>query len=348
MKVRFEQLDGLKGLAIVIIIASHTAAFGMYGQGSIWADFFFVLGGFFCVIPLLKDGEEKFVGIKAFLSFYIKRIARIIFPYWICIIFFNWINGSLLKNKRDVIRSIFLIQTSGHIWYIQHLMVGYFFVPFLMLLIYILKKNIKVTNLVVALFLTVSSVFLCRYLFFASNLYLLWNEGNHRVVYSGLVILGMGIGYFYKSINSNIKKHTYIILDIFELLLILFLTVITSHSFIILLFGNKYDSYIFGWNHPDICGVLGGLLVLIAAINDKGMCVKVISNKLFVFIGNISLEVYLIHYYLLDYFTMEAIPKFCIIIIISISVGYMMNKYMDNYIYKNVKKILENNMIDKN
>ena len=33
------------------------------------------------------------------------------------------ISGTLFKNKREIARSLFLIQTSGHNWYVQHLMV---------------------------------------------------------------------------------------------------------------------------------------------------------------------------------------------------------------------------------
>lgn len=332
-QIRLEQLDGLKGLACLIIIASHTAAFGMHGQGSIWADFFFVLSGFFCVFPWTKDGEEKISSPKFFLYFYIKRIARIIPAYWLCILFFNWINGTLFNNKREIARSLFLIQTSGHNWYVQHLMVGYLCVPFLMVLIYILKNKLHFNNIIVAVLLTYGAFILSKHLLFSSKLYLLWNGGNHRHLYSGLVILGMGVGYIYKSININFNKTAYIILDFLELSLILIMTVFTSHKFLTRL----GIDYIFGWKHPDICGIFGALLILIAAINNKGLMSKAIGNRLLVFIGKISLEVYLIHYYLLSYFDLMAGKKFFIIVILSVPVSYMMHKYINEKIYKWVK-----------
>ena len=49
-------LDGLRGIAVIIVLMSHTAAFGMYGQGSLGVLLFFFLSGFVhineCIHPV--------------------------------------------------------------------------------------------------------------------------------------------------------------------------------------------------------------------------------------------------------------------------------------------------------
>lgn len=336
---RLNQLDGLKGLAVLIIIASHTSAFGMYGQGSIWADFFFVLSGFFCALPFVKPGKENIASIGGTVSFYVKKIARIMPTYWFCILFFSWLKDNLFNNKRAILRSMLLIQTSGHNWYVQHLMVGFLFVPVVFFIIKILKK-ININDYVIATVLLLCSIFLCKWLFWKSDLYLLWNNGNHRVIFSGLVILGLSVGYLYKTININFKKYMYFIMDFIEIALILTLSIFTANSFLIR-FNEKYIDYIFGWNHPDICGYISALLILIAALNKNGIMNRIIGNAFLVFLGKISLEIYLVHFYLLDYFNLSNNKKYILILFITIPIGCFLYKYFGNKIYEFVKKLLK-------
>ena len=342
---RLSQIDGIKGYAILVIIASHTAAFGMHGQGSIWADFFFVLAGFFCVYPMLKDGEEKLSGIKSIILFYIKKLARIIPAYWFCIILFNLIKGTLLTDKRNIIRSMFLIQTSGHNWYVQHLMVGYFFIPLILCIIHFLKKHTPVKNWMIAIFLTAASLILDRWLLLKAPLYLLWNDGTHRVLFSGMVILGAAAGYIYKAVYHTSKPLPKplkgIVSDIIEIGLILTLTVFTANKFLVLV-NSKYENYIFGWNHPDICAILSALLIISAAVNTEGkICNMLFGNRVMVFLGKMSLEMYLIHYYMLDWFNINPALKFLLITSITIVSSYLLHTFVFNKIYLFIKKLID-------
>lgn len=83
----YEQIDGLRAMCIAIVVASHTRAFGMYGQGGLAVAFCFVISGFLAVSPAQKDGEEKIIGnMNGILIYYIKRIIRLLIPYYIILI----------------------------------------------------------------------------------------------------------------------------------------------------------------------------------------------------------------------------------------------------------------------
>ena len=56
------------------------------------------------------------------------------------------------------------------------------------------------------------------------------------------------------------------------------------------------------------------------------------------FLGEISLEIYLIHYYLLGYFPIEATRKFVIITLLSIVASYLFHKYIGDKIYQLARK----------
>ena len=78
-QIRFDQLDGVRAFAILLVVASHTSAFGMTGQGGLGVAIFFTLSGFLLVIPIIPDGEERFCSISSILIFYLKR-ALSLFP----------------------------------------------------------------------------------------------------------------------------------------------------------------------------------------------------------------------------------------------------------------------------
>ena len=50
--MRLNQFDGLRFLASMTVVASHTAALGLYGQGGVMVSLFFVLSGFFMAMPV--------------------------------------------------------------------------------------------------------------------------------------------------------------------------------------------------------------------------------------------------------------------------------------------------------
>ncbi len=93
-------LDGLRGLAVLVVIASHTSAFGMYGQGSLGVLMFFFLSGFVLTVPYADDPGGLFRGNELY-RFATNRILRILPIYIVAVVIiawlleanFNWILG---------------------------------------------------------------------------------------------------------------------------------------------------------------------------------------------------------------------------------------------------------------
>lgn len=129
-----------------------------------------------------------------------------------------------------------------------------------------------------------------------------------------------------------------IIADIVEIGLILTMTLFTAHEFFIRV-SDKYVNYIFGWSQQDLCAILGALLILAVVMNRHGkVCYFLFGNRFMAFLGEISLEIYLIHYYLLGYFPIEATRKFVIITLLSIVASYLFHKYIGDKIYQLARK----------
>ena len=76
--MRMKQIDGLRFWACMVILADHCRVLGLRYQGGIMVSLFFVLSGFFIAKPLKQDGEEQFLSLKGWRSFYLMRIVRIV------------------------------------------------------------------------------------------------------------------------------------------------------------------------------------------------------------------------------------------------------------------------------
>ncbi len=70
-------LDGIRGLAVLIVIASHTGAFGMGGQGSLGVLLFFFLSGFVLTLPY-ADEPRRLVNRAELFRFAASRVLRIV------------------------------------------------------------------------------------------------------------------------------------------------------------------------------------------------------------------------------------------------------------------------------
>ena len=77
----FRSLDGLRGIAILLVLCAHTE---ILVGGVLGVDIFFVLSGFLITSKL--SHEWKTAGTLSFKNFYLKR-ARKLFPVLFLITF---------------------------------------------------------------------------------------------------------------------------------------------------------------------------------------------------------------------------------------------------------------------
>ncbi len=70
-------LDGIRGVAVLIVIASHTSAFGMRGHGSLGVLLFFFLSGFVLTLPYADEPRRLLSGTELY-RFTASRVLRIV------------------------------------------------------------------------------------------------------------------------------------------------------------------------------------------------------------------------------------------------------------------------------
>jgi peptidoglycan/LPS O-acetylase OafA/YrhL len=113
---RIPELDGLRGIAILLVIGCHYEVFarqfwGLPKYGWVGVDLFFVLSGFLITSVLLNLREQ----VKPFKTFYGRRIRRIIPPYVGFLVLLYLVTAALgdftLYKRGTILRNVLFMQS---------------------------------------------------------------------------------------------------------------------------------------------------------------------------------------------------------------------------------------------
>jgi peptidoglycan/LPS O-acetylase OafA/YrhL len=113
---RIPELDGLRGIAILLVIGCHYEVFarqlwGLPKFGWIGVDLFFVLSGFLITSVLLNLREQS----GRFKRFYVRRFRRIIPPYLAFLALLYVVTAALgdhtLYHREPIVKNILFLQS---------------------------------------------------------------------------------------------------------------------------------------------------------------------------------------------------------------------------------------------
>lgn len=133
-KVHSLELDGLRGLAALSVVADHTWGwFTGSGLAGVWI--FFALSGYLLAIPFVRHPELVFD--KDRLQHYVfRRIARIV-PMYYTMLFISFLASG---NVKWAIPHFLFIQGDGHYWTIPQEMLFYLVLPLVMIVMAMLVR----------------------------------------------------------------------------------------------------------------------------------------------------------------------------------------------------------------
>lgn len=272
-KEKNNQITGFRSILCIFIVLYHFVFrfFEIYKLSGIqfnqwvpnamvWVSLFFILSGYYLKISSLKE-------------FWISKIKNIYIPYCIAVIVIfaveSMINGKIIVSTIDLFANLLCFPlltgkfnyVDGAHWYIVYLL--YFYVIYSIIFIFSKKiKKLKILDLLLLLF----SVGIIVTYFLPNNggiVYLIFNVlFNNRLIY---LVFGVFLKKFFDS-----KKYVFFILPIF-----VFLLVILGQYF--------WINYIY---------FVVFLSILLLCLLKK---VRFLENKPFIYFGNTSLWIYLLH-----------------------------------------------------
>lgn len=309
---RWEQYDGLRLYASLLIVASHSTALGMTGQGGLMVAFFFALSGFFMTMPMQQDGEARFLQARGWLRFYVMRLVRILPVYWGTLLAVYWLSDTIFETPSALLENMLFFNCRGHLWYIQQEMICYLLVPAVLGGIALLKKHLWISNAAIAVLLAALAPAAHLYFRNVSGFRPLGN-GSAQMFRFGLFLAGMSAGYFCKALGvRRIRtKAAACAADLAELLLLL--AAVFSSAYYLAKWNPALENYYVGWEHPMLAAAAAGVLLVLLAANSGGWTARLLAHPAAVRFGRASFGIYLTHYFLLTGVSLSSnLKNFCL------------------------------------
>ena len=299
---RNSSLDGVRAIAITLVVASHT---GILGQGGLGNAIFFCLSGFLAAIPFKQDVEKDFLSIKTILNYYLNRLIRILPVYYVVIGTVYVATGRFFGNKITLLKNMLFIENFSHLWFLQQEMLMYFCLPFIFILIALIKKLVKFkyNDILCGTILVILTFLANEYL--TADVFYLNGNGMYQKFRIGQFLIGTALGYLYKSykmstIDLSKNKAVNIICECMVFAFLLFTILSSEH--IAKCYIDSYEGFYIGWQLPMFCTILAALFILALLLNPKGLLVQIIGSKPVSYIGRISFVIYLVHMFFVPFF----------------------------------------------
>lgn len=291
-------LDGLRGFAVLVVIAFHANVPFLQG-GLIGVDIFFVLSGFLITALLIQEWEQY--GKINFKNFYIRRALRLL-PALVALLFIYVIVASLFPdNPRNHILAAFIALVNltnwarafdweipsflGHTWSLS--IEGQFYLlwpPILMILLRYMQSRFLITIIVFS-----SALFLGLY-----RVYMLATGASVSRLYNGLdtradsLLLGCVVGI---AIASNLIPKDNRILGVIK-----YASIVSWLGLLVMIVVARLESHIMYYYGYFIISIFSGFIILSFFLYPSLLPRKMMNKKWLVWLGRISYGLYLWHY----------------------------------------------------
>ncbi len=281
------ELDGLRGFAVLIVMASHSNVLAMAGQGAMGVWLFFVLSAFLLTRIILQRMPGS-LGRVELAKYVIRRIARILPLYYVCLTVIMvwkglgaaWLFDHFTFQKADV-----------HFWSIPQEELFYVLLPILVASVAVAAKllpRIPPWAFAGVLLVVVELSFP-----------LVGINGNGTVLpfYSNVFIIGFFLAFLLPTERARVllaSARLKPLLDVSSLIL-LFWILFTAPAHL-----RFYERSVgvslpeLGWKHTSVSGLLCALL-LVATLKPGTWPNRLFSWAPLRIIGVLSFGLYLIH-----------------------------------------------------
>ncbi|MCZ6463923.1 MAG: acyltransferase [Proteobacteria bacterium] len=285
-------LDGVRGLAVVLVIASHSGAFGLDDHGAVGVWLFFALSAFLLTMPFTRHPER--LGDPRWLGRYVaRRLRRILPPYFLLLaVWWVFVGGA----SDTILRHALFLEGNLHLWSIPQEMLFYLLLPFLAALYpLVFRRNALAAALGFAALAALASFGL------TVGRFSLTTNGHPQRFFLAVFLCGMAASYAAQApvlIEIARRPAARRILNGvgFVLLALLVLTARSYHEvaaqWIPVL---RQLSPPLGWVHPGAFGAIAGALIFIAVVCTGSAIQRTMSALPLRALGLVSYSAYLLH-----------------------------------------------------
>lgn len=327
---RLVQFDGLRGIAIILVVLSHCL---ILNQGGVANGIFFAVSGFLLINPFKDAYEQRFLSIWNILRFYKSRAIRILPAYYIVLLFIFLQTGFDLIPKDTFIKLLYFGDIYGHLWYVYAYFWLMYIIPFVFFFLLLLAKKIR--------FLRNDLVCACIFISLAAIIAVIYRNIEMFDIRLDQLMIGIAAGYLFRYVRQNekpasfFKKHSKS--GQFFILLI-FLSIIVSSCDVLKLFDERFADYYIGWDLIFTVGFVMSLLVFLVALYPNGFMGKFLEFKPLLFVGKHAFVIYLLNNFVINQLNIKS-KAFLFLCVFSVClfVAWILDSAIDK-----VKSVIEN------
>ena len=279
--IKFGSLDGVRGLAALLVLAQHTGLTKTGGIFGVWL--FFCLSGFLLASPFV--GQPSLALSRSYMTNYlIRRIKRIVPMYYVMIT----VTILFLGRIGDAIRHYLFLQADGHLWSISQEMFFYLILPLVMAVSYLLCRNRLLLH---ALFLFGCALAAHRYL--TTDLIALYGNRVHLKPFAGIFLTGVAASFAYnyfttRYVSALQRPVNTALFSLIGILILCSCLVLSAHPF-------EHLDQINPWKKPQIFGPAAGLFILTTLLARNSLLDKTMNLLPLKAVGIVGYSYYLLH-----------------------------------------------------
>ncbi len=284
--INIGSLDGVRGLAALLVLGQHTGLTKTGGIFGVWL--FFCLSGFLLAGPFVRQPALAMSG--SFMTSYLfRRIKRIVPMYYVMITI-----TILFAGKIDLaLRHYLFLQADGHYWSISQEMCFYLILPLIMAANYLICRNVRL--------LQVIFIVLCAwaaYHYLTRDLLTLYGNSVSMKVMAGIFLTGVAAAFFYQFLQERFSFSTQgrkvsTLCSIAGLLILAICLYMSNNT----ISGFRHVN---PQNHPALFGPAAALYILATLLSSHSYLDKIMNFLPFRAVGIVGYSFYLLHPKIID------------------------------------------------
>jgi peptidoglycan/LPS O-acetylase OafA/YrhL len=287
-----DALDGIRGLAVLFVLAAHTGGFHMRHHGGVGVWLFFALSAFLLTLPF-ADRPERVSQPSQLRHYVARRLKRILPAYYFTIVILTLVFS---MGFTFLWQQLAFVRAAGILWTIPQEMLFYLLLPPLVALHpYVFRRNF------VATILGLSVIALSANLWLTASVFALHGNGKLLPFHLGIFVTGMAFAYAYRypALGRIVARPPVNrALDLVGLLILAFLIFSSPYYF---------ESYLasipgigsldppLGLRYKHAYGVLSGALIYVTMVCEGRLTHRIMSSLALRALGVVSFSLYLFH-----------------------------------------------------
>ncbi|MBP3819510.1 MAG: acyltransferase [Butyrivibrio sp.] len=371
-----ESLQVIRALAFLGIFLSHSGVVEFSASGTWGVSVFFILSGFLMFRSYDSTERIKHYGIQYSIKFGINKIKKLYSLHivtmllampWLVMSYIDYqSNDKILIPIFKTVMNVFLLQSwipndnvyfslNGVAWYLSVSLFLYIMFPFIL---HFMKKyrgrDTAIATIVIMLIFQFFMALLSNYFqmnLIHDNKFVRWFVYIFPASRLEDFFIGCNLGYIFKNIHkpkfsANRKLYTF-----FEIIIITIIIIQMSLFVIMITIPTKVDptnTFSCWWGYTILWTVSSCILIYLFA-KRSGKISTILTNRLLVFIGNMSANAFLIHQIVFRYLELIELKIFgikyvyaniVVCFFVTMICAYMWNKIINLFQhYKNGKQL---------